>query len=82
MNNNHNLETYINEHLEEEDTFYLIEKQFWEQWCNNVGFNDSQNISFKREKSKFINNEKLLEPKHDFRLRDVTYNEDFLIVPK
>jgi hypothetical protein len=41
LNNNHNIETYINEHLEEEDTFYIIEKTFWDLWCMNVGFNES-----------------------------------------
>ena len=33
MNGNKNLETFIYETLPEEQEYYVIEKNFWEQWC-------------------------------------------------
>ena len=29
------LNHYINKNLHKEQTFYIIEKEFWVQWCNN-----------------------------------------------
>jgi hypothetical protein len=32
LGNNHHIEGYIQEHLDEEDTFYVVEKDFFEAW--------------------------------------------------
>lgn len=82
LDNNHNVEAYIHEHLDEEDTFYVIEKNFYEAWCMNIGFIDDKSYVIRKEKITIIDNQNLLEPMHDFRMKEVVYNEDFIIVPK
>jgi hypothetical protein len=32
LNYNHNIEAYINDHLEEEEVFYVIQKHFFDGW--------------------------------------------------
>lgn len=49
LDNNHNIESYIGDILEETDTFYIIEKQFWDNWCLNVAFYDDKNMNVKKE---------------------------------
>ncbi len=67
LGNNHHIEGYIQEHLEEEDTFYVIEKQFFEAWSMNVGFIDDKSYIIKKEKMTVIDNAELLEPMHEYR---------------
>jgi hypothetical protein len=38
LNYNHNIEAYIFDHLETEDVFYVVNKQFFDSWSMNVGF--------------------------------------------
>ncbi len=68
--------------MEETDTLYVIEKAFWDNWCLNVAFNENTSFTIKKEDLKTIDNKKLVEPGHEFRLKEVSYNEDFMIVPK
>lgn len=68
--------------MEDEDTFYVIDKAFWDSWSITVCFNDDKTLTLKKEKVKTINNAALLEPGHEFRMKEVTYNEDFILVPK
>jgi len=82
LGNNHSLEGYIQEHLEEEDTFYVVEKQFFEAWMMNVGFVDDKSYIIKKEKMNVIDNASLVEPLHELRLKEVTYGEGFMLVPK
>ena len=83
LSNNHNVEGYIQEHLETEDTFYLIEKQFYEAWTMNVGFVDDKSYIIKKEMIDVIDNASLVEPMHDLRLKDeISYGENFIFVPK
>lgn len=48
----------------------------------NVAFNDNKSFSLKKEKKRIIDNLSLLEPAHEYRLKEVSYNQDFVIVPK
>jgi hypothetical protein len=32
LNNYHHIEDYIGEHIDMEDTFYIINKKFWDAW--------------------------------------------------
>ena len=68
--------------MEDEDTFYVMDKAFWDSWAITVCFNDDKTLTLKKEKVKTINNADLLEPGHEFRLKEVTYGEDFIVVPK
>jgi len=74
LNYNHNIEAYINDHLDEEDTFYLIEKQFFDAWSMNLGFVEEKSFVIKKEKIHVIDNASLVEPYHEFRLKEVLYN--------
>ena len=86
LDNNHNVEAYIQEHLDEDDFnkdhFYVIDKAFYESWCMNLGFIDGKSYIIKKEKMTVIDNANLLEPLHDHRMREVVYGEDFILVPK
>ena len=82
LNNNHSVEGYIQESLELEDTYFVVEKQFFEAWCMNVEFLEEKNYIIKKEKMNVIDNATLLEPWHEKRMRDVVYNEDFILLPK
>ena len=68
--------------MEDEEIFYVIEKEFWETWAMHTAFTDNKNFSFKKEKKSIIDNAGLVEPLHEHRLKEVTYNEDFIVVPK
>ena len=68
--------------MEETDTLYVLSKVFWDNWCQTVAFNENMSFTIKKEKQKFIDNLKLMEPGHELRLKEVAYNEDFVIVPK
>jgi hypothetical protein len=48
----------------------------------NVGFIDDKSYIIKKEKINVIDNKELLEPLHEFRMREVLYGDDFLLVPK
>ncbi|CDW76980.1 ubiquitin carboxyl-terminal hydrolase 15 [Stylonychia lemnae] len=82
LNNNHSLEGYIQDHLEEEDTFYIVDKLFYEAWTMNVGFVDDKSYIIKKEKIDVIDNLSLLEPLHENRLKDISYGDGFILVPR
>lgn len=48
LNHNHHIEDYINDNLDKEDTFYLLNKKFFDAWSLHVGFTSSleKNSSF------------------------------------
>lgn len=70
LNNNHNIENYIQEHLEIEETYYIVEKTFFDAWSMNVEFTDDKNYVIKKEKMQIMDNaEMLIEPMHDKRMK-------------
>ena len=48
----------------------------------NVGFCEEKSFVIKKEKLKVIDNSSLLEPFHEYRLKQATYNEDFIMIPQ
>jgi len=60
----------------------VVDKQFFEAWCMNVDFVEEKNYIIKKEKINVIDNLTLMEPLHELRMRDVVYNEDFILLPK
>jgi hypothetical protein len=48
----------------------------------NVGFEEGKGFALKKEKITCIDNQKLIEPLHDLRMKEVTYQQDFIIIPK
>jgi hypothetical protein len=83
FNFNPNLETYIYENLDREPRFYVCEKRFWDEWAEGVSFNKSDNQLGLKTLSKItMRNARLLEPGHQYRMGDVAYNEDYVLLPK
>ena len=82
LNGNKNLETFIYETLPEEQEYYVIEKDFWDQWCTALALNSDGMYSIKKEHKDFIDNKSLMEEMHSFRMRDLTYKQDFVLLPK
>ena len=81
MSHNSQLEAYIHEHLEDQSVFYVIDQKFWLEWTRSIGF--FKNSSFvKKAETMRINNESLIEAKHEIRMKDLAVNEDFVLVPK
>ena len=58
-------QSYIYDHLEEEQVFYVIDKEFWDSWAIAVCFNEDKTVISKKEKMKTINNANLMEPHHE-----------------
>jgi len=48
----------------------------------NVGFCEEKSFVIKKEKMKVLDNANLVEPLHQFRMKEVSYNENFIIVPQ
>lgn len=83
LNHSHSVEGYIQQHLEVEDTYYLVSKQFYEAWAMNVGFVDDKSYIIKKEKVNVIDNSALVEPYHELRLKDDhNYGDQFIVVPR
>ena len=82
LNGHRNLETFIYETLPEEQEYYVIEKDFWDQWCTALAINAEGMYSIKKEHKDFIDNKSLMEEMHTFRMKDLTYKQDFVLLPK
>lgn len=82
LNGHRNLETFIYETLPEEQEYYVIEKDFWDQWCTALALNSADMYSIKKEHKDFIDNKSLMEEMHSFRMKDLTYKQDFVLLPK
>lgn len=73
------LEQYIQKNLQKDQTYYLVEKDFWDSWTQISG----NKFEPKLEMKQLIDNKRLIEPYHVHRLRDdVVYGVHFVIVPK
>lgn len=74
MNGHKRVETYIYEHLPDEQEFYVIEKEFWDQWCTAMAITGADGkYSIKKEHKDFIDNKSLMEDMHEFRMKDLKY---------
>lgn len=74
-----NLERYIQKNLDKDQTYYLVEKDFWDSWTQNK----ADKFEPKLEMKQAIDNQRLIEPYHVHRLRDdMVYGVHFVIVPK
>ena len=82
MNGNKNLETFIYETLPEEREYYVIEAPFWEQWCTALPATSEGRYGVKKEHKESIDNKGLMEEMHHFRMKDLTYKQDFVLLPK
>ena len=82
FNGNRNIESFIYENLPEEPEFYVIEKKFWELWTVAMNFESDDQFHMKKELKEYIDNKALMEKMHEFRMKDLTYKEDFVLVPK
>lgn len=88
LNGNTNLEQEINSKLDSDKhwdggPFYVIEKEFWDSWADNVSFRGNKSkFAIRKEKKQAIDNLSLIEDGHEFRMKEVYYNENFIIVPK
>lgn len=62
----------------------MLDKKFWDDWTASIGFYalDNPEFSMKVSFKSSIKNEKLLEDKHEYRLKDAVYDEDFILLPK
>lgn len=61
----------------------MLEKKFWDEWCVSMSFfNETGKYNLKKENKNQIKNVKLLEPRHKYRMQEVVYNEDFVLLPK
>jgi len=82
MNGHRNLETFIYETLPDEQEYYVIEKDFWESWCTALAFTQDGQYLIKKEHKDVIDNKSLMEEMHLFRMKDLTYKQDFVLLPK
>ena len=58
------LEKYIKENLDKEDTFYIVEKDFWDNWNKNTCDSEKDKMQPKDERKMLIDNRKLIEKNH------------------
>ena len=82
MNGNKNLETLIYETLPEEQEYFVVEAGFWEQWSAALSIGNEGKFSLKKEHKDVIDNKSLMEEMHQFRMKDLTYKQDFVLLPK
>ena len=82
MNGHKNLETFIYETLPDEQEYFVIEKDFWESWCTALAITQDGKYLIKKEHKDFIDNKKLMMEMHQFRMKDLTYKQDFVLLPK
>jgi len=59
-----------------------VDKNFFDSWAMNVNFLDSKSFIIKKDKQKIMDNLSLVEGMHDLRMKEVSLNEEFLMVPK
>ena len=82
MNGHKQVETFIYENLPEEQEFYVIEKPFWDQWCAALAISSNAEYSIKKEHKDFIDNKSLMMDMHEFRMKDIAYKQDYMLLPK
>ena len=57
LDQNWNIEHVINAKLAKEDYFYIIEKEFWDSWTDNVSFRGKKSqFAIRKQKKMLIDN--------------------------
>ena len=82
MNHNKKLESFVYENLPYEQEFYVLERKFWDMWNESIGFANESMFGIKKEHKEWIDNENLIEEMHQFRMKDLSYKTDWIVVPK
>jgi len=82
MNGNRNLETFIYDTLPDEQEYFVVEKDFWESWTTALAITQDGQYQIKKERKDAIDNKSLMEDMHQFRMKDLTYKQDFVLLPK
>lgn len=84
LNQSRNLEQAIHQRLELCEPCFIIEKEFWDSWADNVSFKGNRSsFDTRSEKKRVIDNQSLVEEGHDHRIKESkNFNEDYVIVPK
>jgi len=74
------LKAYISDKIDSEKEFYVVEKEFWDQWSKPVTTDKFKpTIAVKSS----IDNDRLIIPGHQCRMKEeLVYCEHFVIVPK
>ena len=66
LNNQKNIEQAIHTELDQKNSkFYVIEKEFWDSWVDNVNFKgDKSSFAIRKQKKNVIDNLSLIEEGH------------------
>lgn len=64
MNGNKNLESLIYETLPDEQEYFVVENNFWEEWCTALAITNEGKYSIKKEHKDNIDNKSLMEDNH------------------
>ena len=65
LDQNRNIEAAIHSELEKFETFYVMEREFWDSWTDNVSFKGNQSsFATRKQKKQIIDNDNLIEEGH------------------
>ena len=69
-------ESEVMSRLRDEDSFYVVEKAFWDEWTLVT------DEFAPRKKIRRIDNARLLEPGHSVRMKPLQCGDDYVLLPK
>ena len=64
LNGNKHLDNYMYENLPREKEYYVVEKAFWDSWCQALNWSEDTEFGLKVERPQGIKNLSLMEPNH------------------
>ena len=73
LNGNKHLDNYIYEALPKEKEFFVVDRVFWDEWCQSVNWLQDTDFGLKVDRVLSIKNQDLMEPLHQFRMKDLVY---------
>jgi hypothetical protein len=73
LNKNKHLDNYIYENLPKEKEYFVVDKAFWDSWCQAINWMEETEFGLKIDRPLGINNLSLMEPNHQFRMKDLVY---------
>lgn len=82
LNGNPHLDNYIYECLPNEKEFFIVSKAFWDGWCLAVNWEEDDDFGLKMDRQLTIKNSELMEAFHQFRMKDLVYKQDYVLLPK
>lgn len=83
LNNELDLDQFLQDNLLEGKEFFLINKKFWNQWTQYVGINMEIGQSYRSDRPKGISNKDLLEGKSKICMKSILlYNQDYIVLPE